>query len=309
MERALFIGRFQPFHLGHEQVVRKIENNSKVDEILIGVGSSQYEGYFTNPFSFEERRDMIQRSLRGTLRKPFSILPIPDVHDDAYWVNHVQNLIPDFETLYTGSEWVKRLFVAKGVNVEFVRRNITIRATELREALMQDGDWQDKVPEGTRQVLEEVNGSKRLREMQFRHLNPKVTSDMIIPFQDMESVILIRRKNNPFRGLWALPGGYIRAGLETTLQTAIRETEEETGIVLTADTVKRLGVYDEPDRDPRWPTISHVFYSIVPYAGEMTAADDAADINIFKLSRLPGIMAFDHKQILADYQRKVSTPK
>jgi len=124
-------------------------------------------------------------------------------------------------------------------------------------------------------------------------ITPKLTVDAVVGTD--EGVVLIKRKNPPFQGMWALPGGFVDVG-ETTEAACIREVEEETGLVV--EIVRLLGVYSDPSRDPRGHSVSAV-YVVKPFGGELNAATDAAEAGIFPD---PGSveLGFDHRQILID---------
>lgn len=111
----------------------------------------------------------------------------------------------------------------------------------------------------------------------------------------LNSVLLIKRKNDPFKGKWALPGGFVDAH-ETLEQAAIRELEEETGLAI--NKLEQVGVFDDPKRDPRKRVISIAHYVMVRKNDyDPKGADDAEEAKWFKLSELPGL-AFDHDRIL-----------
>lgn len=106
---------------------------------------------------------------------------------------------------------------------------------------------------------------------------------------------MVQRKNEPFAGFWALPGGFVEAG-ESCEQAVVREVAEETG--LSVEVISLFGVYSEPGRDPRGPTVS-VVYLCRPSEEEPTGGDDAAAARFF--ADLGGIqLAFDHARILRD---------
>jgi 8-oxo-dGTP diphosphatase len=111
-----------------------------------------------------------------------------------------------------------------------------------------------------------------------------------------EGIVLIRRKNEPFKGAWALPGGFVDYG-ETIEAALIREVEEETG--LKVESCRQFHVYSDPDRDPRQHIVSVVF--IAAANGTPEGRDDAAEARVFPLDALPEELAFDHRQILTDY--------
>ncbi len=123
-------------------------------------------------------------------------------------------------------------------------------------------------------------------------MKPSVAVDGVLIKGD--KILLIRRRNEPFKGKWALPGGFVEYG-ETVEEAVLREFEEEVG--LKAKIKKLLGVYSKPDRDPRGHVISIVF--LLDAEGEAKAGDDAADARFFPLDNLPPL-AFDHDKIIRD---------
>jgi 8-oxo-dGTP diphosphatase len=122
----------------------------------------------------------------------------------------------------------------------------------------------------------------------------RVTVDAVIV--EKGKILLIKRGNPPYKGYWALPGGFVEYG-ETTEEAVVRETKEETG--LTCEVLKLTGVYSAPDRDPRGHTVS-VVYLMTIVGGEADAGDDAADAAWVDLGELPDEIAFDHATIISD---------
>lgn len=125
----------------------------------------------------------------------------------------------------------------------------------------------------------------------------KVAADSVI-FAYVEaqlSILLIQRKNDPFKGMWALPGGFVEND-EDLEPAAIRELKEETGIEL--KTMQQLRAYGKPGRDPRFRTVSIVFQAIIdPEQHKIAAADDAASLQWFNTKQLPEL-AFDHAEVV-----------
>ncbi|WP_340819115.1 NUDIX hydrolase [Methanolobus sp. WCC4] len=119
---------------------------------------------------------------------------------------------------------------------------------------------------------------------------PKLTVDAVIILNG--KIVLIERKNPPFKGRFALPGGFVDIG-ETVEEAVAREVMEETG--LTIEIVKLLGVYSEPSRDPRGHTVSIVF--VVRGNGIPKADSDAKGVHLFDVHDIPE-MAFDHNLII-----------
>lgn len=112
-------------------------------------------------------------------------------------------------------------------------------------------------------------------------------------------ILLIKRKNEPYKDKWALPGGFLDDD-ELIAMGAKRELQEETG--LQVDSVRQIGVFDKVDRDPRGRTISIAFLANAPKGQTAIAADDAADAKWFSLNDLPAL-AFDHKEIIEQAMR------
>ena len=119
-------------------------------------------------------------------------------------------------------------------------------------------------------------------------------------------ILLVRRGRPPFRGKWALPGGFCEIG-ETTEEGCAREVREETGIEVRVGGVR--GVYSDPNRDPRGHTVS-VLYDAVAVGGRLAGGDDAADARWFSRRDLAGLdLAFDHGWIVREQlARRPPTP-
>lgn len=132
----------------------------------------------------------------------------------------------------------------------------------------------------------------------YKYARPAVTADCII-FQRTDEglkVLLIQRGNEPFKGMWAFPGGFAEVG-ECLEETARRELEEETG--LTNVPLKQLQAFSNPDRDPREHVITVAFYAVIDLKVRgISASSDASAVGWFSDSKLPEL-AFDHQEILS----------
>jgi len=129
-----------------------------------------------------------------------------------------------------------------------------------------------------------------------------VTADVIIERNERKELLLIKRRYEPFRGMWALPGGCLETGKESVEETAVRELEEETGLVTTVEELELVGVYSKPGRDPRGHYITMAYHAR-SYSGRLKFGDDAEDTKFFPYSSLPEL-AFDHEEIINDWRRK-----
>jgi 8-oxo-dGTP diphosphatase len=121
---------------------------------------------------------------------------------------------------------------------------------------------------------------------------PKLMVDVVIPSE--KGVVLIRRGSEPFQGQWALPGGFVEVG-ETVKEAAVREAAEETGLAV--EVSRLVGVYSDPERDPRGHNVSVAFLAQV-LSGQMQAASDASEVDVLDPESVD--LAFDHRRIITD---------
>ena len=133
----------------------------------------------------------------------------------------------------------------------------------------------------------------------YLYPRPSLTTDAILCVRSTDgwNILLIERGNDPYKGKWALPGGFMDME-ETLLEACVREVAEETGLRI--GDMKQFRTYDAVDRDPRGRTISVVFYAFLEECEAPEAGDDAARAKWFQIDRLPEL-AFDHDQIIADF--------
>lgn len=166
-DRGLFLGRFQPLHLGHLAVLTRLVEAH--DEVVVGVGSANVSHTAINPFTAGERLEMLfaaldERGLTGRVR----VVPIPDLGRNALWVSHVASLVPRFGTLYTNNPLPARLFQEAGHKVlpaPFVERE-KYEGTRIRRLMIEDdATWKDLVPASVPRVLEACDGISRLRDL------------------------------------------------------------------------------------------------------------------------------------------------
>jgi len=167
LKRGLFVGRFQPFHMGHLKAIKDLLE--KLDELVIVVGSSQYSHRMDNPFTAGERITMIRAALEeeGISPSRYWIVPVPDMHIHMTWVAQVLGYTPKFSVVYTNEPLTRRLFIEAGYDVKpvpFYRREV-YSATEIRKRMLDGKNWEELLPSSVVQFIKEIDGVKRLRDL------------------------------------------------------------------------------------------------------------------------------------------------
>jgi len=133
----------------------------------------------------------------------------------------------------------------------------------------------------------------------YQYPRAELTADCIVMTQEQEpKILLIQRRNEPFKGRWAFPGGFMNMD-ETTEECAIRELKEETGLEIKPENIFQIGAYSEINRDPRERTVTVAYLAIIDKALKVQGLDDAAKADWFSIYSLPEL-AFDHNSILKD---------
>jgi nicotinamide-nucleotide adenylyltransferase len=162
--RAFYIGRFQPYHLGHQEVLEKIAR--ECEEIIVGVGSAQLSHTFSDPFTAGERILMIMRSL-ADINVLFYVIPIEDIRRNAIWVSHVMTMTPPFDVVYTNNPYVVRLFNEAGFDVKSspLYQREKYSGSEIRRKMLNDEPWEQLVPQVVAEIISQIDGVNRLKEV------------------------------------------------------------------------------------------------------------------------------------------------
>ena len=162
--KALFIGRFQPFHNGHLQLIAELTKS--YEHIIIGVGSSQYSHTAENPFTYEERSEMITQALAEENINNFSIIAIPDLHDPPHWVNHVTNLTPIFDIVITNNDFTTQLFKEKGYLIKHtpIYNRQEFSGREIRRRIREYEPWKELVPPVVYRYIIQIHGDQRVNK-------------------------------------------------------------------------------------------------------------------------------------------------
>jgi len=341
---AVFIGRFQPFHAGHLAVVRS--GLEQADQLIILIGSAWMARSPRNPWTHAEREQMIRASLSEQDNARLICLPLMDVpYNDELWVRNVQTTVAGLVTAhYTTPHRSPRIALIghrkdqsgfylnlfphwHSIAVENYRH---ISATPVRERFFGSKASDDELernaiaaalPPPVAQWLEDFAGTspayRRIcDEIAFVHTYRKawdnapyaptfVTVDAVVI--QSGHILLIERRANPGRGLWALPGGFVDQQ-ERLLDACLRELREETRLKVPAPVLKgsirRQAVFDDPYRSARGRTITHAFYielepnQVLP---KVKGGDDARHARWVPLGELrPQDMFEDHYFIIQD---------
>ncbi len=162
---GLYVGRFQPFHLGHLEVIKLIL--SKVDQLVIVVGSAQYSHTEKNPFTAGERILMMREALKEAKISldRVQIIPITDIGVHSIWASHVTSYTGKCDLVFSNDPLTTQLFKEAGVKVEkipFFKRE-AYSATEIRKRVLLNQDWRELVPKSVSKVIDSVEGVKRIK--------------------------------------------------------------------------------------------------------------------------------------------------
>jgi nicotinamide-nucleotide adenylyltransferase len=164
--RGLYVGRFQPFHRGHEMVVDNIAEDEDVEEVVVAIGSAQMSHSLRNPFTAGERVSMITKTLEDRDTTVYAI-PIEDLNRNAVWTTHVRSMCPPFGVVYSNNPLIVRLFEEEGAELRrspmYERERFS--GSEIRRRMLEGGDWRSLVPDAVEDVVDEVEGVQRLRDL------------------------------------------------------------------------------------------------------------------------------------------------
>jgi len=161
--KALFIVRLQPLHLGHLHAIKQAMK--KFDKVIIAIGSSNKQNTLENPFSFEERKEMIRRCLGEC-----EIIGAEDKESDEDWTENLMKKV-SFDVVISGSEWVKKCFsnLKEVVKPELLIPEI-YNGTNIREKMERGERWEDLVPREVATYIKKIRGEERLKRLKSRQV-------------------------------------------------------------------------------------------------------------------------------------------
>ena len=162
---GLLIGRFQPFHLGHLEALQFAL--SKVDKLYVGLGSSNKPVEKNNPFTAEQRKEMILSSIDDLMKEKISIYFIPDVDNHIRWIEKIDTIVPKFDIIFSNDDLTKHLYSKRNIQVlsiPFLNRE-SLSGTNIRDLIISDQKWDNLVPTGTRNFLERTGAKEHLKNL------------------------------------------------------------------------------------------------------------------------------------------------
>ena len=162
---GLLIGRFQPFHLGHLDALKFAL--SKVEKLWIGIGSSNKPNQKQNPFSADERKQMILSSIDESISDRIQIFYIPDLENHEKWIESIDTIVPKFAVIFSNDELTQFLYSKreiKVISVPFTNRDV-LSGTNIRDKINSNQKWENLVPVGTKKILQELGANDRLKSL------------------------------------------------------------------------------------------------------------------------------------------------
>jgi bifunctional NMN adenylyltransferase/nudix hydrolase len=334
---VIYLGRFQPFHEGHQATLKQALARGK--KVIVGVGSANRSRSTENPFEYSERFQMICNTLSPLELDRTEILPIYDFpYNDSAWMLHVNNTIGDYVFDMTGKSAGELNIAIIGFKKDDTSRYLEwfpnwtyigveeqhgiMSATDIRNLYFQKGTIiSEFLPDTVRKWLKSftLNPAYKwlLNEFEYIREYPKlwgkgpfITVDAVV--EQMGHILLVTRKEAPFKGKLAIPGGFVNLN-ELIAKARIRELKEETRLsdsqgeippAKIASFMVKEKVYDDPKRSQRGRVITFAGLYKLPPAKELykvIGSDDAEKAAWYNLSDLDASMFMeDHYFIIQD---------
>lgn len=317
----VFIGRFEPFHLGHKFVIEQALEQA--NNVIVLIGSANVPRSLKNPFYFYERVSMIQGAFDEQMCQKLHFLPIDDtLYNDYLWIKNIQTAVMQIAKTtdkiaiigHDKDESSYYLSLFPQWDLVTLPNFENLSATPLRfRYFAGDESIYNNLPSSSQAFLQQFKHSDDFVRLQqeYQHILAYQTAWQAAPYPPIfvttdalivqaGHILLIERGGEYGQGLWAMPGGFLDKD-ETLIQCMIREVQEETGLVLNKSDIKAQEVFDKPDRSLRGRTITTVFH--VQLQGDklpkVLGADDANRAFWLPLANLDGKYFFeDHYSII-----------
>ncbi len=165
---GLLIGRFQPFHLGHLDAI--IFGLSKVENLWIGIGSSNKSHEMKNPFTADERKEMILSSIDSKLANRIKIYYIPDVDDHEKWTYSIDSIVPSYDLVFSNDKFTQSLYQKRKKQVIAVplKNRESLSGTLIRSKIANNQNWEESVPNGAKKILQKISTKERLSVFNYK---------------------------------------------------------------------------------------------------------------------------------------------
>lgn len=331
-DTLVFIGRFQPVHNAHIEIIRRATQMAK--QVVVVIGSADQPRTYKNPFTWRERSAMLSAAcLVGDSDVPIRVQGNPDsIYNDQAWAARVQAIVSNYTENgdmigIIGHEKDESSFYLKMFpqwSSEMVEQLDPLNASDIRDLyfrLAYNSSYiKHVVPETTYNFLKQfrstVDFQRIVRERDFiaEYKKPYaalpyppifVTTDAVVLCSG--HVLMIKRRAEPGKGLWALPGGFVDAANDKSVQSAaIRELREETGIKVPAPVlagcIEDTKVFDAIERSTRGRTITHAFKIVLPDGDlpKVKGQDDAEKAKWIPIAELNTELCYeDHAEIIS----------
>ena len=331
-DTLVLIGRFQPIHNAHLEIIKRA--TALCEQLIIVTGSAAQPRTYKNPFTSAERERMIKYAAGG-LSMLINIEANPDtIYNDQAWAVRIQSLVAkhtkpgakvgiighkkddssfyldmfpqwEFENVelieFLSAVNIRDLFFKRDVNMSFIKGVVPQSTFEFLDAFRSTPEYEQIIRE--REFV--ANYKKQYASLPY----PPIFSTADAVVIQSGHILMIRRRAEPGKGLWALPGGYVNASTDKSVEdAAIRELREETLIKVPAPVLRgsivRSKVFDAIDRSPRGRIITHAFFIQLP-DGELPkvkGSDDAEKARWVPIAEVRSEECFeDHYEIIQHF--------
>jgi bifunctional NMN adenylyltransferase/nudix hydrolase len=332
-DTLVLIGRFQPLHSAHLEIIKRA--TALTDQLVIICGSANQPRTYKNPFTFDERARMIKSATAGLAMSVYVEPNIDTIYNDQAWAVRVQGIVSKYRVLGGAGvgiighkkddssfyldmfpQWgyedvelveflsavdIRDLYFKRDVNMKFIKGVVPETTLDFLEQFRTTAEYEQVIRE--REFIVEHN--KQYAGLKYPPIFS--TADAVVICSG--HVLMIRRRAEPGKGLWALPGGYVNARTDKSVEdAAIRELREETMIKVPAPvlrgSIRRSKVFDAIDRSPRGRIITHAFHIELP-DGELPkvkGSDDAEKARWVPIAEVRSEECFeDHYEIIQHF--------
>ena len=328
----VLIGRFQPFHNAHLEIIKRA--TALTDNLVIVTGSANQPRTYKNPFTSAERERMI-KAATGGLTMHIHVESNPDtIYNDQAWAVRVQSIVSRYRIVGTKTavighkkdessfyldmfpQWeyvdveeieplsavnIRDLYFKRDVNMKFIKGVVPQSTYDFLDAFRTTAEYEQIIRE--REFVETYK--KQYASLPYPPIFSTADSVVI----QSGHVLLIKRRAEPGKGLWALPGGYVNANTDKSVEdAAIRELREETMIKVPAPVLRgnivRSKVFDAIDRSPRGRIITHAFLIMLPDGDlpKVKGSDDAEKARWVPIAEVNSEECFeDHYEIIQHF--------